>query len=42
METNETVKAALVQAAEQELYKLIITSQKVAVGDLKALEQQVM
>ncbi len=42
METNEAVKAALVQAAEQELYKLIISLQEVPVGDLKYLEQQVM
>src|SRR6266852_2688308 len=42
METNETVKAALVQAAEHEMYKLITTWQEVPVGNLKDLEQQVM
>lgn len=42
METNETVKAGLVQAAEQEIYNLLTALQAVPVGNLKDLEQQVM
>jgi len=42
METNEVVKAALMQAAEQEMYHLLTSLQDVPVGNLKELEQQVM
>lgn len=42
METNETVKAALVQAAEQEMYNLLTALQEVPSVTFKDVEQQVM
>lgn len=42
METNETLKKALVQEAEKEVLKLMEQLQNVSEGDLKELEQTVM
>ena len=42
METNETVKRALLQAAEQEIQKLMDQLQSLPEGDLKTLEQNVL
>lgn len=42
METNETLKVALIQAAEQEIVKLADQLQSLSEGDLKALEQSVL
>jgi hypothetical protein len=42
METNDTLKAALLQAAEQEIMKLVDHLQSLPEGDLKALEQSVL
>src|SRR5437764_5136888 len=42
METNETLKAALIQATEQEIVKLVDQLQSLPKGDLKALEQSVL
>jgi hypothetical protein len=42
METNETLKTALIQATEQEILRLIDQLQSLTEGDLKMLEQSVL
>src|SRR5512146_2363940 len=42
METSETLKAALIQATEQEILNLVNQLQSLPEGDLKALEQNVL